>query len=106
MEVIGVISIAVIIWYGGYLVINGTMTPGAFFSFMAAMLLAYTPVRKLSGANNLIQQALAAAERVFDVLDMKTEQAQTRAWFRWPGSTVPLNSRVSRCDTRARRFPR
>lgn len=78
MEVIGVISIAVIIWYGGYLVINGTMTPGAFFSFMAAMLLAYTPVRKLSGANNLIQQALAAAERVFDVLDMKTEQAQTQ----------------------------
>jgi ATP-binding cassette, subfamily B, bacterial MsbA len=78
MEVIGVISIAIIIWYGGYLVINGTMTPGAFFSFMAAMLLAYTPVRKLSGANNLIQQALAAAERVFDVLDMKTEQAQTQ----------------------------
>jgi subfamily B ATP-binding cassette protein MsbA len=78
MEVIGVISIAVIIWYGGYLVINGTMTPGAFFSFMAAMLLAYTPVRKLSGANNLIQQALAAAERVFDVLDMKTEQTQTQ----------------------------
>ena len=78
MEVIGVISIAVIIWYGGYLVINGTMTPGAFFSFMAAMLLAYTPIRKLSGANNLIQQALAAAERVFDVLDMKTEQAQTQ----------------------------
>ena len=78
MEVIGVISISVIIWYGGYLVINGTMTPGAFFSFMAAMLLAYTPVRKLSGANNLIQQALAAAERVFDVLDMKTEQTQTQ----------------------------
>ncbi len=76
MEVIGVISIAVIIWYGGYLVINGTMTPGAFFSFMAAMLLAYTPIRKLSGSNNLIQQALAAAERVFDVLDMKTEQVQ------------------------------
>lgn len=78
MEVIGVISIAVIIWYGGYLVINGTMTPGAFFSFMAAMLLAYTPVRKLSGSNNLIQQALAAAERVFDVLDMQTEQAQAQ----------------------------
>lgn len=78
MEVIGVISIAVIIWYGGYLVISGAMTPGAFFSFMAAMLLAYTPVRKLSGSNNLIQQALAAAERVFDVLDMQTEQAQAQ----------------------------
>ena len=85
MEVIGVISIAVIIWYGGYLVISGTMTPGAFFSFMAAMLLAYTPVRKLSGSNNLIQQALAAAERVFDVLDMKTEQAQAQGMVQLAG---------------------
>lgn len=83
MEIIGVISVATLIWYGGYLVINGTMTPGAFFSFMAAMLLAYTPIRKLSGSNNMIQQALAAAERVFDVLDMKTEQSHDHG-------TVPL----------------
>lgn len=83
MEIIGVISVATLIWYGGYLVINGTMTPGAFFSFMAAMLLAYTPVRKLSGSNNLIQQALAAAERVFGVLDLKTEQSHDHG-------TVPL----------------
>lgn len=75
MEVIGVIGVATIIWYGGYLVINGSMTPGAFFSFMAAMFMAYTPIKKLSGSNNLIQQALAAAERVFDVLDLDTEQS-------------------------------
>lgn len=76
MEVIGVIGVATIIWYGGYLVIQEMMTPGAFFSFMAAMFMAYTPIRKLSGSNNLIQQALAAAERVFDALDLKTEQSQ------------------------------
>lgn len=76
MEIIGVIGVAAIIWYGGYLVIHDTMTPGAFFSFMAALFMAYTPIRKLSGSNNLIQQALAAAERVFDVLDLKTEYAQ------------------------------
>jgi subfamily B ATP-binding cassette protein MsbA len=58
------------------LVIQEMMTPGAFFSFMAAMFMAYTPIRKLSGSNNLIQQALAAAERVFDALDLKTEQSQ------------------------------
>jgi subfamily B ATP-binding cassette protein MsbA len=75
MEVIGVIGVATIIWYGGYLVINGSMTPGAFFSFMAAMFMAYTPIKKLSGSNNLIQQALAAAERVFDVLDLDTEHS-------------------------------
>ena len=74
MEVIGVVGVAAIIWYGGFLVINGSMTPGAFFSFLTAMFMAYTPIRKLSGSNNQIQQALAAAERVFDVLDLKTEQ--------------------------------
>lgn len=74
MEVIGVIGVAAIIWYGGYLVIHDTMTPGAFFSFLTAMFMAYTPIRKLSGSNNLIQQALAAAERVYEVLDLETEQ--------------------------------
>lgn len=83
MEIIGVIGVAVIIWYGGYLVIHEAMTPGAFFSFMAAMFMAYTPIKKLSGANNLIQQALASAERVFDVLDLETEQSHNRG-------TVPL----------------
>jgi subfamily B ATP-binding cassette protein MsbA len=71
-----VIGVAGIIWYGGYLVIHGDMTPGALFSFMAAMLMAYTPIRKLSGANNIIQQALAAAERVYDVMDLPTERLQ------------------------------
>ena len=83
MEIIGVIGVATIIWYGGYLVIHEAMTPGAFFSFMAAMFMAYTPIKKLSGANNLIQQALAAAERVFDVLDLETEQSRNHG-------TVPL----------------
>ncbi|MDH4154073.1 MAG: lipid A export permease/ATP-binding protein MsbA [Nitrospira sp.] len=88
MEIIGVVGVATIIWYGGYLVIHEMMTPGAFFSFMAAMFMAYTPIKKLSGANNLIQQALAAAERVFDMLDLETEQSQNRG-------TMPL-VRISR----------
>jgi len=83
MEIIGVIGVAAIVWYGGYLVIHGAMTPGSFFSFMAAMFMAYTPIRKLSGSNNLIQQALAAAERVYEVLDLETEQSQDHG-------TVPL----------------
>ena len=74
MEVMAVLGVAGIIWYGGYLVIHDEMTPGAFFSFLAAMFMAYTPIRRLSGANNTVQQALAAAERVFDVLDLPTEQ--------------------------------
>ncbi len=78
MEIIGVIGVVAIVWYGGYLVIHDVMTPGSFFSFMAAMFMAYTPIRKLSGSNNLIQQALAAAERVYDVLDLPTEESQAR----------------------------
>lgn len=78
LEVIGVFGVATIIWYGGYLVIHGDMTPGAFFSFMAAMFLAYTPIRRLSGANNTIQQALSAADRVFAVMDLDTEQDRDR----------------------------
>lgn len=76
MEVIGVVGVAAIVWYGGFLVINEAMSPGAFFSFLTAMFMAYTPIRKLSGANNTIQQALAAAERVYEVLDLETEQDQ------------------------------
>lgn len=78
MEVIGVVGVAVIIWYGGYLVIHETLTPGAFFSFLTAMFMAFTPIRKLAGSNNLIQQALAAADRVYEVLDLTTERDQDR----------------------------
>ena len=87
MEVIGVLGVAVIIWYGGYLVIQGNMTPGAFFSFLTAMFMAYTPIRKLSGSNNSIQQALAAAERVFDILDLATEQERERGRLELPRIT-------------------
>lgn len=73
MEVIGAIGAVIIIWAGGYEVINGRMTPGAFFSFMTACWLLYAPVRQLGTANNEIQQALAAAERVFKVMDEETE---------------------------------
>jgi subfamily B ATP-binding cassette protein MsbA len=78
MEVIGVVGVAAIVWYGGSLVIHGEMTPGAFFSFLTAMFMAFTPIRRLSGSNNTIQQALAAAERVFGVIDLETEQQADR----------------------------
>ncbi|HXX74244.1 MAG TPA: lipid A export permease/ATP-binding protein MsbA [Nitrospiraceae bacterium] len=87
MEVIAVLGVAVIVWYGGYLVIQGTMTPGAFFSFLTAMFMAFTPIRKLSGSNNSIQQAVAAAERVFDVLDLPTEQDAERGRLELPRIT-------------------
>ena len=73
MEIIGVFGTVVIIWYGGHLISIGAMSPGEFSSFFAAMFMAYAPIRRLSGANQAIQRALAASKRVFDVLDLETE---------------------------------
>jgi subfamily B ATP-binding cassette protein MsbA len=75
LEAVGVMGIAGIIWYGGSQVIRGVMTPGTFFSFLTAVFLMYGPIKRLAAANNTIQQALSAAERVFSVLDVPTEAA-------------------------------
>ncbi len=69
MEVLSGISIALVIWYGGLQVMNGETEASAFFSFIAAFLLAYKPVRSMSGANGTLQEGLAAASRLFTVLD-------------------------------------
>ncbi|HEX9900989.1 MAG TPA: ATP-binding cassette domain-containing protein, partial [Candidatus Methylomirabilis sp.] len=75
LEAVGVIGVAGIIWFGGAQVIQGVMTPGAFFSFLTAVFLMYTPLKRLASANNTIQPAISAAERVFAVLDAPTEDA-------------------------------
>ncbi len=76
LEVIGVCGVLVIIWFGGALVIDGGMKPGEFFSFLTAMFMAYAPIRKMSGANESVQRALAGAQRVFSVLDLDSEVAK------------------------------
>ncbi len=73
MEVLAGIGVAFIIWYGGSKVIAGTSTAGTFFSFMTGVVMLYDPVKKLSGLNNAIQQGLAAADRVFDIIEMESE---------------------------------
>ena len=73
MEVLGGLGIACIVFYGGYNVIKGVATPGTFFSFLAALLMLYEPVKRLSGFNNTVQQGLAAASRIFEVLDTAPE---------------------------------
>lgn len=73
MEFLGGLGIAIIVFYGGYQVINQTSTPGTFFSFMAALLMLYEPIKRLTGVNNTIQQGLAGAERVFSVIDTVPE---------------------------------
>ena len=73
MEVLGGVGVALVIWYGGNGVVEGNSTPGTFFSFMTAVMLFYAPVKKLSKLNNTVQQGLAAADRIFDVLETESE---------------------------------
>lgn len=73
LELVGIGGIAFIVWYGGFSVIDGQMKPGEFFSFLAAMFIAYAPLKKLANANMFIQRAMAGANRVFEMLDMEHE---------------------------------
>jgi subfamily B ATP-binding cassette protein MsbA len=73
MELLGGLAIAVALWYGSREIAAGRLTPGTFTSFIAALLLMYGPVKKLSRVNASLQQAFAAADRIFEVLDRHTE---------------------------------
>ena len=79
MEVIGGIGVALIIWVGGYSVIRGELTPGAFFSFLTALFLLYNPIRDLNKVNLEIQDGLAAATRVYELLDTVPEIQDDKA---------------------------
>jgi len=71
METLGGIAVALVILYGGHQVISGARTPGTFFSFVTALLLAYQPLKTLAGLNTSLQEGLAAAQRIFTVLDIE-----------------------------------
>src|SRR4030081_2434162 len=70
MEALGGVAIALVIFYGGHQVIIGARTPGAFFSFITALLLASQPVKSLAILNTSLQEGLAAAQLVFEGLDL------------------------------------
>ena len=71
LEVMAGLAIVLVLIYGGWQVIAHGKTPGSFFAFITALLLAYEPVRKLARLNTNLQDALAATERVFTLLDLK-----------------------------------
>ncbi len=69
MEFIGSLAIALSIYAGGVFVLNESMTTGQFMSFLVSLLLAYQPVKALGNLNISIQEGLASAERIFELLD-------------------------------------
>ena len=73
MEALGGFAVAIVILYGGYQVIEGTRTAGTFFSFITALLLAYQPMKSLANLSANLQEGLAAAQRIFTVLDIEPD---------------------------------
>src|SRR3989338_3519652 len=73
MEMFGAIGFTVTIWYAAYRIQDGTLRPEDFISFFAAVLMLYQPIKALNGVNMNIQSGLAAASRVFELLDIPQE---------------------------------
>jgi subfamily B ATP-binding cassette protein MsbA len=90
MHVFGALLAAGIIYYGGSQVIQEQMTPGQFFSFMAALAMLLKPLKTLSSQNIQLQRTLAAAERIFSMMDMKIDIIEKEGAIELP----PLKSEV------------
>ena len=72
-ETLGGLAIMLVVLFGGQQVIAGNSTPGAFFAFLTAVILAYEPLKKLAMLNTELQRGLAAAERIFAIIDTAPE---------------------------------
>ena len=73
METLTGVMIAILIYYSGKLVVKNEIDIGSFFSFLAAMMLAYQPVRALSTLNMTVKQGLSAAARILPIIDNKNK---------------------------------
>jgi len=73
MEIISSIAIAIVVFFAGYRSLQGAITLGEFVSFLAALMLAYQPVKALAGINVGIQEGIAAARRIYEIIDQKNE---------------------------------
>ena len=73
MEFFAGAGVAFILFYGGHRVITGTSTPGTLISFIAAVMMLYDPVKKLSRIHNKVQEGMAAVDRIFDIIETGTD---------------------------------
>ena len=71
MEIFGAFGIALVIMLGGKEVIQGNMSVGSFFSFLTAIGMTFDPIKRLSSLYNKMQDAIAASERIFSLMDQK-----------------------------------
>lgn len=78
MEFLGGVAIAVVILYGGKQVIQGVSSPGSFFTFITALIMSYEPLKRLANLNANLQEQLAAAHRIFALMDYKSAIVQQK----------------------------
>jgi ATP-binding cassette, subfamily B, bacterial MsbA len=90
MEFIGGLAFAAALWYGSQEIVAGRLTTGEFVAFITALFLMYGPAKKLSRVNANLQQAMAASERIFEMLDTHSEVRE------WPGALAlpPFSSAI------------
>ncbi len=86
MEIVGSLAVALVIMYGGSEVIDGKMSVGSFFSFLAALFMLYTPIKRVSNMYNKMQDAIAASERIFALLERENKIR---------GTEIALNGDIS-----------
>ncbi|MCE5300065.1 MAG: lipid A export permease/ATP-binding protein MsbA [Spirochaetia bacterium] len=77
MESIGAIGIALLVFFVGSEVVHARLTAGTFFAFMGGLTALYPQIKKFNDMNNIIQQALASAERIFAILDVKPDVVES-----------------------------
>jgi subfamily B ATP-binding cassette protein MsbA len=109
-EVLASMAIGGVILYGGYSVINGVRTQGAFIAFLVSVFLLYDPIKRLTRVSSSVAQGLAGAERIFEVLDEKPDIVSPEnpkplgtsnsielrdVMFMYPSQEVPTLSKIS-----------
>lgn len=72
VQVLSGLGVALVIWFGGSQVMSGVYTAGTFLSFLAAVMLMYAPLKRLSTLNAQVQQGLAAVDRVYEILETES----------------------------------
>lgn len=98
MEIVGAVAAAVVIAIGGMEVINGNLSVGSFFSFMTALFMLYTPIKRLSTIYNKFQGAIAANERINSILETKNEILEGKKVFKEEIEKVEFNNVSLRYD--------
>ncbi len=78
MEVIGAAGIALLVFFAGSAVVNKVLTTGTFFAFLAGITQLYPQIKRMNDMNNIVQQALAAADRIFQILDTKPDVVEAQ----------------------------